>query len=108
MPRKVKELADAEAGKAEAEQPDEEEAEGEEETPPEGEPEPEPTPEPQATAVRPLSEKQQRQGFEREANRHEKKLRELIGSDFDTLAPCSHCFGLGFALPEPEMRAHEH
>lgn len=81
-----------------------------------GEPEPElePSPPPPSPAPPPMSERDAEQGakkLEAEAARHEKRVREIMGEDFDALLPCPACFTPGYVLPpgtveyEPEQQA---
>src|SRR5438876_5865227 len=107
MPTKFEELMDTEKPQDENEPVEGDEGEPEPEPVEEPEPEPEPAEEPQARSRRPQSEKRQQAAFEREHKRHEGKLRELIGDDFNALEPCAHCFALGFAPPEPALLGHD-
>src|SRR6266536_3831549 len=69
---------------------------------------------PISPATPPMSERELEQGatkLENEAKRHDKRVREIMGADFDALLPCPACFTPGYVLPpgsfepDPEQRA---
>ena len=92
----IKEQFEQAAAEAEAEFPEEEEQEAAEEA---EAPEPDPEPEPQALSERDV-EKVTRQ-LANESARHGKRVQEIMGADFDLLAPCPLCVTDGYCY-KPE------
>jgi hypothetical protein len=95
----IAERARAEADEAEREEADkeaEQEAEHEAEEAEEAQPEAEPAPSSQK-AVADAGKK-----LEAEAARHEKRVREIMGDDFEITRPCPACFTPGFVF-DPEV-----
>jgi hypothetical protein len=95
----IAERARAEADEAEREEADkeaEQEAEHEEEAEHEAQPETEPAPSSQK-AVADAGKK-----LEAEAARHDKRVREIMGDDFEITRPCPACFTPGFVF-DPEV-----
>jgi hypothetical protein len=108
------ELSREEEERVEAEEAEEEAASGEREPAAEPEPEPEAAPGTSAPPAQPMSEREAEKGAKRleaEAERHGKRVREIMGDDFDALLPCPACFTPGYVLPpgtveyEPEQQA---
>lgn len=91
MTETIAEIAEREAAAAEAEPdtPDNPEPE------PDPEPEPEPTPEPASDVA---VEKRFKQ-IDAEANRHSKRVAEIMGDDFAGVEPCPCCQISGFVFP---------
>lgn len=97
---KMSELVEAEARAAESDDTDNGDGEPTEPTEPT-----EPEPNEPAKAKRELSAEAQMRAFERHMQAHERKLREIMGDDFDAFVQCDFCSGLGFRVGEP-LKAH--
>jgi hypothetical protein len=94
MPSRAKQLADEEAARAEVESPDgdEENGEGDETGAPQTDAPPEqPSDDPSVEDIA---------KFTREHERHAHELRAIMGDDFETLAECDFCGGMGYAPPQ--------
>lgn len=91
------EIAEREAAEAEAEHPDSEEAA--EAADAEQEPEPEPEPEDHGPSERDLAKMGEK--VDNEDTRHQRRLAEILGADFEHYKECPLCQVAGWVLPYP-------